>query len=248
MTIMHVRKILIIVAAALLVGYLIFSAVRFAGKPNEERCSGLQIEVSDSADFQFISAKAIRIFLERNKIFPAGKIVKTIHIDSIELKLKTLPVVATAECFFSPNGMLHVKITQREPIIRVASSKGNYYVDKQAHIIPVSVNFTIPLPVATGNIDTAYAKTILYDFALYLKQDDFWSDQIEQIDISDNEEATLIPRAGNHRILVGKLENTENKLARLMEFYQKVLPKIGWNKYTLINLKFANQVVCTQKK
>ena len=49
-------------------------------------------------------------------------------------------------------------------------------------------------------------------------------------------------------VYLGKLENFENKLARLKEFYQKGLNQVGWNKYSRINLEFSNQIICTKRE
>ncbi|MCD7935525.1 MAG: cell division protein FtsQ, partial [Tannerellaceae bacterium] len=33
----------------------------------------------------------------------------------------------------------------------------------------------------------------------------------------------------------------------LQVFYEQAIPKVGWDKYSLINLKFKDQIVCTKK-
>jgi cell division protein FtsQ len=38
------------------------------------------------------------------------------------------------------------------------------------------------------------------------------------------------------------------KLENLKLFYQKALPKVGWERYSSINLKYKNQIVCTIKE
>ena len=51
-----------------------------------------------------------------------------------------------------------------------------------------------------------------------------------------------------HLVYLGKLENFEDKLARLKEFYKKGLNRVGWNKYSRINLEFNNQIICTKRE
>ncbi|MFA6820046.1 MAG: cell division protein FtsQ, partial [Bacteroidaceae bacterium] len=34
----------------------------------------------------------------------------------------------------------------------------------------------------------------------------------------------------------------------LKVFYQKVLCKVGWNKYNRIDVEFGNQIVCTKNE
>ena len=52
---------------------------------------------------------------------------------------------------------------------------------------------------------------------------------------------------GNHRIMLGTLNEFEEKLANLKLFYEQAIPKVGWEKYSMINLKYKNQIVCTKK-
>jgi hypothetical protein len=46
---------------------------------------------------------------------------------------------------------------------------------------------------------------------------------------------------------LGTCENFEGKLRNLEAFYDKVLPEVGWNKYSLINLEFKDQIVCKKR-
>ena len=56
----------------------------------------------------------------------------------------------------------------------------------------------------------------------------------------------LIPRVGDHIIVIGTLTDYSDKLARLKLFYEKVLNQVGWNKYRKINIEFSNQIICTK--
>ena len=62
-----------------------------------------------------------------------------------------------------------------------------------------------------------------------------------------DQEVELVPRVGNHRIMLGTLEGFEEQLAYLKLFYEQAIPKMGWEKYSMINLKYKNQIVCTKK-
>ncbi len=87
----------------------------------------------------------------------------------------------------------------------------------------------------------------LIPFAVYIRNDEFWNSQIEQIfveyDKNKNRVVTLIPRVGDQRIFMGTLDNYEKKMSRLKKFYERGLSVVGWNKYSILNLEFENQVV-----
>ena len=90
----------------------------------------------------------------------------------------------------------------------------------------------------------------LVEFVEWLRGDDFWSAEIVQIVAGTTSfgtiDVTLIPRSGDFKILLGELDAPQQKLDRLMSFYRNGLVHTGWNRYKTINLRYNNQVVCTE--
>ena len=87
----------------------------------------------------------------------------------------------------------------------------------------------------------------VFKVAEFIRTDPLWHAQIEQLYVNKELEIELIPRVGNHRIVVGDATDLKKKLDKLKIFYKKGLSKTGWNEYSVINLKFANQVVCKKR-
>jgi cell division protein FtsQ len=87
----------------------------------------------------------------------------------------------------------------------------------------------------------------LYRMAIILQSNPVWDALVEQIYVEDNGEWILIPRAGGFEILFGMPVNMETKMKRVDSFIKKYLPKMGWDRYSRINLKFDNQIICTKK-
>ena len=91
--------------------------------------------------------------------------------------------------------------------------------------------------------------------------DDFWKNQIVQINILPDLGVELVPRVGEHVVYIGQLpyandkikrkelikEFIRNKTERLEMFYKYGLNKAGWNKYYYINIEFDNQIICKKK-
>ncbi len=241
------RKILISIGIAAAVGYAIFAIVAFSYKSDKQVCRTVDVLIKDSARLRFIDRKEIILCLEEKKLNPIGLNMQTIQTEEIEKVLKKQPRIKNAECYKTPSGTVCVEITQREPILRIMNSGKSYYIDREGEVMPVSTAFTAYVPVATGAINEVFAKGPLYDFALFLRRDAFWNAQIEQIYVDYNEEIELIPRVGNQIILLGKLDNYEFKLNKLLSLYKNGFSRTGWNCYRQINLKYDNQVICTKK-
>lgn len=93
----------------------------------------------------------------------------------------------------------------------------------------------------------------LINFVGRLSEDDFWSAEVVQIiasvSSSGNIELEAVPRSGDFRIVLGELDDTdamERRLDKLLRFYRDGLDKIGWDKFRVINIRYNNQVVCTE--
>ena len=114
------------------------------------------------------------------------------------------------------------------------------------------------LPEAQKKVDENYLFfTKLINFVRLIRGDSFWNAQIVQIDVStpargagqvhwQEPEVEIVPRVGRHVVLLGTLDEVEQKLDRLMLFYRRVLDYEGWETYRTVNLKYRNQVVCTK--
>ena len=58
----------------------------------------------------------------------------------------------------------------------------------------------------------------------------------------------LYPAVGGHKIIFGTTEDMEEKFEKLKVFYKEGLSSIdSWTNYSVINLKYKNQVVCIKK-
>ena len=90
----------------------------------------------------------------------------------------------------------------------------------------------------------------LINFVEWLEEDSFWQAEIVQIVAktmpSGDLELDLIPRSGNYTIQFGRIEKVEQKLDKLLRFYEEGLNNRGWDCYSIINVKYDGQVVCSK--
>ncbi|HLW10302.1 MAG TPA: hypothetical protein VKX35_07875 [Fermentimonas sp.] len=242
------KKVLIILIAVSVIVYLIISADYFRDSSQNRICVGFEVEVKDSVKTQFVTAEDINRLVKKYDLNPAGKSFKEINTLAIRDTILSNKLVESANVFITSNGTVKATVQQREPVFRVISeTMGNFYVDKDRRIMPVSSSFAVYVPVATGRIDEEYAKSELFDFAMFLNNNADWDAWIEQIVVESRNEVVLIPRAGNFRIIMGSLDDYPVKLNKFVRFVDGGLNVVGWNRYSDINLKFENQVVCTRK-
>lgn len=243
------KKALVIIGICLLAGYLVFAAFYFQEKPKEGTCTGFEVEVQNSSSSdRFVDTGDIEKYIDEKGLNPKGKHLKDINTNAIEEAILTNQLVKKANVFITNNNTIKASIEERKPILRIISNTGeNYYIDNEGNKMPLSKRFTAYLPIATGTIKEDFAKSELYKFALFLYDNEFWNAQIEQIIVLPNKDVKLIPRVGDHQIILGDLIGYKEKLDKLFAFYKNGLNESGWNKYSIINLKFDKQVVCTRR-
>ena len=80
-----------------------------------------------------------------------------------------------------------------------------------------------------------------------MQSDELWRNQITQVYVNESNELELVPRVGNHIILLGGLDDYEKKMDKLEAMYNEGFDITGWNAYSVVNLKFKNQVICKRR-
>jgi cell division protein FtsQ len=177
-----------------------------------------------------------------------GKLVNAIPIFDIERKIEGLKNVKNAEVFIDMEGMLHVEVNQKKAVVRVSpEGSEDFYMDANGSMFSLSTNYTEHLLIANGNIEDSVDFSNALILANYISSDSLWQSQIVQIYFKENKEIELIPRVGNHTILLGDVENYKDKIRKLYLFYEQGVNQVGWNNYKEINLKFRNQIVCVKR-
>ena len=242
------KKFLLIVVALMTIGYLVFSASYFRKLSRNKLCESFEVVIADSKRVQFVLTRDIERLVKRHNLHPVGKSFGDINTLAIRDTILTNQLVESAEVYTTPAGGIVAAIRQRQPVIRVITSQGrSYYVDQERRIMPVTPAFTVYVPVVTGAVTETMAREELYDFAMFLQRNADWDAWIEQIEVRSNDDVVLIPRAGDFSIVMGSLKDYPVKLSTFIRFVDQGLNVLGWNRYSEINLKYENQVVCTRK-
>jgi cell division protein FtsQ len=258
------RKIII---WSVLIGYVIIALIFARSSRKEVVCNSISVTIADDDKYRFVKEKEILKLIERPEKSIIGSKLNKLDCSNIEQKVYKHPAVSQADVYTTIDGKLHIRITQRKPIIRISNKNGtSFYIDSEGKPMPVSENFSAQTLYANGNIQetlplskikafTDEADTIkvashhilfeLYKLAVFIDSDEFWRNQIQQVYVNDKYEIELIPTIGDHVILLGNTNDLENKFNKLNSMYY-AFNQIGWNKYSYINLKFNNQIICTK--
>lgn len=225
-------------------------------KRNSNQCKGVEISIEGVKNNLFIDKADVNAILEK---LSSGKFkakpIKTFDLAGMETVLERNKWIKSAELYFDNNDVLRINIIEREPIVRIFNSVGSsFYIDSSLKKLPLSSKFSARLPVFTnfpaGDIHSKAGKALLNDIkniGTYILQDAFWMAQIDQIDITPQYTFEMVPKVGNQLIIFGSAENYEEKFTNLLVFYKNVQSKVGWNKYSKINVSYEGQVVAVKR-
>ncbi len=194
-----------------------------------------------------------------------GRILPSGTLQQIRQMLYENPYVEKAAVYRDMEGGLHIRVTQRQPIIRVLNRQNqSFYIDSGGRLLPLSNRYTPRVPVATGHIEASYVGgqclyqeaapdqpglgrlKELHKLAGFIWEDAFWHAMMDHIVVEPRGGFTLIPKNGAHEIAFGDLEQMEYKFDKLLAFYRHGLSQVGWDHYRKINLQFHQQIVCTK--
>jgi cell division protein FtsQ len=215
-------------------------------------CTAVKVNIPGSQ--YFIDKQEVDQILQTSSHTLIGRKLEGINIQDLENKLRANPFIEFAKVYTEMDGVLRVEVSQRQPILRIMNHYDmDFYVDQHGLKIPLSPNFTARVLVANGFIDELFTNHVdslhtklakdLFLTADFIRKDSLWDAQIAQLYVNKDHEIELIPRVGSQRILIGNADSLQVKFANLMAFYKEVLPKVGWDKYSTINIKYSGQVV-----
>ncbi|QQS31255.1 MAG: hypothetical protein IPM47_10190 [Sphingobacteriales bacterium] len=221
-------------------------------------CTGIEVKIDESEGTRFVDDAGVRkLIISKMPNSNSNALINQINLQVIEDYLQMNPHIENAELYFDYNGKMWAEIKQRTPLLRVVNSNNiSYYISTDGLKMPVSEDFTARVTMATGNIrdnnktegeiDAPIVKQ-LFSLCIFLKQNEFLNSLAEQIFVNSNGDMVIIPKIGKHKVVIGNAENLEDKFNKLQIFYREAMPHVGWNTYETINLKFANQIVCTKR-
>lgn len=230
------------------VGYLIFAVARMSRDDDKRVCRGIRIYLEQTGDQDLVDSQFVAGLLSPAEMPLQGRLVRDIDLKGIESSIQASPYIDSVICYYTPEELMCIRVIPRHPILHVMADNGeNYYMDARGNDMPAGP-FCLDLSLATGNITKQYARENLLDIAAYLNTHSPWNRDIQQIYVRGPRHIELIPTVEGQTIVLGEPTGIEDKMRRLSAFYEECLNKVGWNKYSIINLNYADQVVCTRKK
>jgi cell division protein FtsQ len=250
-----IRKVLFVALWLCIGGGMLTLLLAAISKKNKGECRDYSITIKGAANNFFIDKKDVeQLLMKATKGTIKGEPVATFKLHELELMLEHNTWIDEAELYFDNRDVLHIRITEKEPVARLFTTAGSsFYIDSLGRKMPLSDKLSARVPVFTGFPETkkltAADSVLLNDVratANYIINDPFWMSQVAQIDIKPERNFEMIPLVGNHLVKLGNGDDIDKKFHRLMVFYKQVLSKTGFDKYKVIDVQYKGQVVASK--
>lgn len=256
------KYILLGCCGALLVACIILAFTAGQNSRKAIRCQGLEVVILDSTRNSFVSAKDVKGYLDKEYGKYVGQVIDSIDLVRVEDIIDGRSAVLKSQAYVTKDGMLHVTVTQRKPVVRFQKSDGGFYADAEGFIFPLQRSYASHVQVIDGNIPLAansgYKGAItdpkekewferMMDVVNYIEGSRTWKDKIVQISVDAKSDLILIPREGNEKFMFGQPVNIDEKFRKMEKYYTHIVPAKGSGFYKTIDLKYDGQIVCREK-
>lgn len=177
-----------------------------------------------------------------------SQLIKEVNPEEVLQTVSKSPYLHHTEVSVSMSRHIVIRTCQRTPVARIFGRKGDYYIDSTCTQMPLSPH-SQPDIIMANYSDTASRHNIrsICMVATYLHHHPQYGELFDQIYEESNHDLYLVPRLGQHVVLLGDTTDLDTKFFNLITLYRKGMKKTGWDTYSLVNLKFRGQVVCERK-
>jgi len=222
-------------------------------KQGKEKIKNILLHIRNEKSHFFIDKLAMwHQLIEMRGIEVNKTTILQINVSEIEKEALQNPWVENPQVYIDNNNVLHIFVSQRRPVARVFFDNGqSFYLDPSLKLLPLSNMFTYYTTIVTNvpvynndSLDNDMRGRIL-KLVKFIDCDTFWNAQIAQVIVTAKGDFELIPVLGTQIIVFGDTTRMVEKFENLFAFYKKVFNRIGWDKYTLLDLRYKNQVVAT---
>ena len=228
---------------------LMFSLVvflfSFTSKRNESRKlkKSVVVFVGDSAPF--VKQETVNKLLIENKRDAQSIGKDKLDLNKLEKVLNAHGMIDKSDVFVSIDGVLKAVVKQKTPIARVFDGDDSFYIDYKGDRMPLSTNFTARVPLVSGEINEKNSEDLAELFRI-IYDDAFLKKNIIGVQIMPNGSLKMLNRNFSYQIDFGGTKRMEAKFNNYKAFFQKAVLDSSLYKYKTIDLRFAQQVVCTK--
>jgi len=222
-------------------------------------CTDMEITFLDS--LEFVSKEDVKNYLNEEYGAFIGQMLDSVGLGKIESVLESKTAISDCEAWVTDDGILHVDILQRAPVVHFQNGEQGYYVDDRGYIFPLHPDYTADVPTVAGSIPITIPEGYRGEapaessrewiakvsrLTAYMQETGEWPTNFNRIEVTENGDIVLLPASGEEHFIFGQPELMEDKFSRIHKYYS-VIKTVKGDVYETINVKYKGQIVCRAK-
>ena len=207
-------------------------------------CTGLEINILDSTSRSFVTKE------------------DSVNLKKIESAIEGRSAVGTTQAYITLDGILHIDVTQRSPMVLFKTKTGGFYADENGFLFDMNDDYSEEVPVIEGDIpinveavrkgepgtekEKEWLSGIL-DLVRYIRHDKFWGETIAKIHVDNEENIIMTPREGKEKFIFGKPDGLKEKFSAIETYYRYIEPTKEKGYYASVDVRYEDQIICREK-
>lgn len=171
--------------------------------------------------------------------------LSAINSTMLEEKLEKQPFIAEAEVFSTLDGLLSVRVKQKEAVARVIQTSRQHYIDAEGRPFPTTQGYSAFVPILTGATDSIKVHNAFATLTTFNSRP-YFENYVAEIHCNTNGTLAIVPLKGRHRVILGTPADLENKLIKLEAFYRTVVTPKNLPTWKTLNVAYKDQLVSTK--
>lgn len=224
---------------------LVIFLFSFTSKRNNSRKLNKSTVVFVGDNAPFVNQQMVNKLLIENRKDAQSIGKDKLDLNKLEKILNAQEMIEKSDVFVSIDGVLKAVVKQKTPVARFFDGDDSFYIDYKGNRMPLSANFTARVPLVSGGI-TRKNREDLAELFRIIYNDAFLKKNIIGVQIMPNGSLKMLNRNFSYQIDFGGTIRMKAKFNNYKAFFQKAILDSSLYKYKKIDLRFAQQVVCTK--
>lgn len=211
-------------------------------------CDRLDVQIKD--EHKFVTPEDVTELIIKRYGTYVGVRLDSLDLYRMEQLLEQKSVVEKSEAWTTPDGVLHVSVVQRKPVLRFMRNGQVYYIDRTGFIFPQHTDYVAEVPMIEGSIPSAgnpnwdkWVEGVL-SLVEMLDGSKMWKDRLEGLSMNSAGDLELRLKDGSERFIIGFPDELAGKLERMGKYFTHIQPSKDQGYYKSVNLKFNKQIIC----
>ncbi len=211
------------------------------------KCTGIEVELTDSLSRQFITAQQIRDIIDKEYGGYKNVPCSDINLFEMEQILAAQGIMEQHEAFITNDAVLHIKAKQCTPVLKVCSGNDTWYMCRNGRYFRVTRDWCKDIPVMSGAVqqDNDLWMRRVCHLGEYIHDTDGLKDSVTKLSCNDKGEVSLRLAERDEVFIIGQPTGLKDKFSAIAR-YKNMMEGEGFaeKKYRTVNVKYDKQIVC----